>query len=421
MSKILIIIWREYKESVFKKSFIITTLLTPVFMLAVIFLPAILSTMELEGSFKIDVIDHSGLVYDEFEKRLDTKLSDGSPRYLLRQISTTHENKNEIFGDLKQKIISEKIDGFIYIPAIVIDSSEFEYYARNVSNFDLNRQLRNTVNSIITDYRIRKSGLDPEIINKLTFNVSIKTVKIKEGKEEKEGGFIDQYLITLTFVMILYLTILLYGAAIMRGILQEKNSRVVEILLSSVNSFQLMVGKIIGLGSVGLTQYIIWSVLGIGFISYGMVVAGKSAQLFSIDPMIYLFFILFFILGYFLYATIYAGIGAMTNTDQEAQQASAPVVILLIIPIVIMSFVVKNPESVTSVILSMIPFFAPILMFTRVNISSPPPLEIWGSVIFLIVTIILIMWIVAKIYRVGILMYGKKPTLPEIMRWIKAK
>jgi ABC-2 type transport system permease protein len=284
-------------------------------MLAAIFIPAILTHIEVEESFKIDVIDNSGLIYEEFEKRLDTKLSDGSPRFLLRKISTDQENINEIIGDLKQKIISQKIDGFIFIPTAVINSSEFEYYARNVANFDLNRQLRNTVNRIITDYRIRKSGLDPAIINKLTFNISIKPVKIKEGKEEKEGGFIEEYFITLTFVMILYLTILLYGAAIMRGILQEKNSRVVEILLSSVNSFQLMVGKIVGLGSVGLTQYLIWSLLGFGFISYGMVVVGKSAQLYSIDPMIFLFFILFFILGYFLFATIYAGFGAITNTD----------------------------------------------------------------------------------------------------------
>jgi ABC-2 type transport system permease protein len=249
----------------------------------------------------------------------------------------------------------------------------------------------------------------------------MKTYKLKKGEEEKESGFIQEYFSTFAMVFILYMTIIIYGVSIMRGVLQEKNSRVIEILLSSANSFQLMVGKILGLGSVGLTQYLIWSLMAIGLLLIGSGFTALPAGLTSISPYIFIYFILFFILGYFLFASIYAGIGAMANTDQEAQQMSAPVVFLIIIPILVISFITRNPDSTTSVILSLIPFFTPILMFARVNISAPPLWQVWGSIGLLLLTIALFMWLSAKIYRVGMLMHGKRPTLPEIVRWLKAK
>lgn len=321
---------------------------------------------------------------------------------------------------IKSDISESVIDGLIYIPETVIDSAMVEFYARNVGNFDLNRQIRNAINSIIVDHRIHQSGLDPGIIKQLTKDISLRTVKIQKGQEEQEGSFIQDYFVTLAFVMILYLTILLYGASIMRGILEEKNSRVIEVLLSSANSFQLMAGKIIGLGSVGLTQYLIWSVMSLSILLYGTAMTGMG-QIPSINPVIFIYFVVFFILGYFLYATLYAAFGAMTNTDQEAQQASFPVVILLIVPLIMMTFIVKNPESSTSVVLSIIPFFSPLLMFARVNISNPPFIEVGMSILLLIVTIIISMWFVGRIYRVGILMYGKKPTLKELILWVRTK
>jgi ABC-2 type transport system permease protein len=321
----------------------------------------------------------------------------------------------------KQKIKKELLDGLLYIPAAVIDSAKVKYYARNVSNFNLNRQLRNTVNDIVSDNKIAKSGLDPNLIKQLTRRIELVKLKVKEGEEDKESGFLEEYFVTLAFVMILYVTILIYGAGIMRGVLEEKSSRVIEVLLSSANSFQLMVGKIIGLGSVGLSQYIIWSVFGLLLTLYGGTMAGISMDQISFDPIIFLYFILFFLLGYFLYATIYAGFGAISNTDQEAQQASFPVVMLLIIPLIMMTFIVKNPQSDISIIMSIIPFFSPILMFTRINTGTPAPLEIWGSILLLLLTTIVSIWIVAKIYRIGILSYGKKPTFAELYRWVKIK
>jgi len=421
MSKIVTIIKREYKENVYKKSFIITTILMPVIMLGLVFIPTLLTTMDVEDSYRIAIVDHTGFMDQEVRKKLDIKLSDGKDKFTFLSSQSTSPGFESEKEELKLKIDRTEIDGFLFIPAQVLDSGNVEFYARNVGNFDLNRQIKNTIDDILIDHRIRQSGIDPATIDALTRKTDLKTIKIKKGEEEKEGGFIQEYFTTFALVMILYMTILIYGVSIMRGVLQEKNSRVIEILLSSANSFQLMVGKILGLGSVGLTQYLIWSLFSVGLLLYGSSLLTLPADWTIISPTIFIYFVLFFLLGYFLFASIYAGIGALANTDQEAQQLSIPVVFLIIIPIMVITFIVKNPESTMSVVLSLIPFFTPILMFARVNLSTPPLWQIWGSIGLMLLTIMFFMWVSAKIYRVGILMYGKRPTLPEIIRWIWAK
>jgi len=421
MNKIWTIIKHEYKQSVLKKGFIITTILGPIIMLSLVFIPALLIKMEIEESTKIKIIDYSGFTYQLLSEKLNHKLSNGQEKFILSKIDIAAEDYKTQKEILKSEIIEEKINGFILIPHSIIDSGKVEYFAKNVSNLQLNRILRQSVNDAIVDYKISKSGLDQKLINELTKPTELKTIKIKKGMEEKERGFGEEYFGTFAFVMILYITILLYGNTIMRGIIQEKTSRVIEVLLSSTNPFQLMAGKIIGLGSVGLTQYLIWSLFGIGLVLYGSLFMPASTDWFNFSPTIFMYFVLYFILGYFLFATLYAGVGAITNNEQEAQQLSMPIVFSLIVPLLMIGFLVKNPDGTIATILSMIPFFSPILMFTRINLTSPSFIEIWGSVFLLILTILFSIWIVARIYRIGILMYGKKPNLPELLKWIRAK
>jgi len=421
MNKIWTIIKHEYKETVFKKSFIISTILGPAIMLALVFIPALLIKMEVEEPTKITVIDYTDFAFDKLTEKLNQKLSNGQDKYILDRPdfdAIDYEQQKEI---LKAEILDEKINGFILIPASIVDSGRIEYYSKNVGNLDLNRNLQQSVNDLIIEHRIAQSGLEPDLVKRLTNRVGLKTIKIRKGQEEKERGFGDEYMGTFAFVMILYITILLYGTSIMRGVIQEKTSRVIEVLLSSTNSFQLMAGKIFGLGSIGLTQYLIWSIFGLGLIFYGAAFMPFSSDWFNFSPMIFVYFVLFFILGYFLFATLYAAVGAMTNSEQEAQQLSMPIVFSLIIPLLMVGFLVKNPDSTIATVLSMIPFFSPILMFTRINLTTPPFYEIWGAILLLIIAIIISIWIVSRIYRIGILMYGKKPNLPEIIKWIKAK
>lgn len=421
MNEIRTLIKREYKEAVFKKSFIVITLLTPLIMIALGTVPSLLVMMETEEAIRINVVDQTNFVFDRLQTTLNDTLNDGSSRYMLERIETPLNEPQSILDDQKKRIEDEEIDGLLYIPAQVIENDEIFYYAKNVANIDLNRRLKSTVEEIVSNHRIKKSGLDPQIINELTKAVKLKTVKIVKGGEESERGFLEEYFGTFIFVLILYVTLLLYGNAIMRSIVQEKTSRIIEVLLSASNSFQLMSGKILGQGFVGLTQYLIWAVFGVALVIFGGKVLPVSGDFFNFSPMIFVYFVLFYMLGYFLYSTIYAAVGAMTNTDQEAQQVATPIVFLLIIPIMLLGFLVKNPDSTLVVALSLIPFFSPIIMFARINLTTPGTGEILLSIIILILTILFLIWLVSRIYRVGILMYGKRPTLPEIVKWVRYK
>ncbi len=390
MHKLLTIIRREYKENVYKKGFIISTILTPIILMSFIFAPALLSRVEVEKQKLFDVVDQTGIVFEELTQDLDTRLPDSTRKFVFKQVQG-YQNWESTREELKLKVSIEETDGFIVVPAGALAESEpIELYARNTGNFDMNRQIRSAINNIITGYRIRQSGLEPDMVNKLTRWIDLKTIKITKSSEEKEGGFLQDYLSTFAMVMILYMTILLYGTAIMRGVLQEKNSRIIEILLSSASSFQLMMGKILGIGAAGLTQYIVWVIFGLVITSFGNLIPGIDSPVVSLSGSVLVYFVIYFILGYFIFATLYAVIGALTNSDQEAQQLSFPIVFMLIIPLIMMTFMVKNPDSTLSVVLSLIPFFSPILMFARINISMPPAAEIILSIILMVLTIVIL-------------------------------
>lgn len=420
MKKIWILIKREYTEAVFKKSFIILTLLIPVIMIGMGIVPTLLIGVDSEKPNRIDIIDESDFVYDELSESLDDSLKDGSKKFLIERVELT-DSVQAIIDAQRARVESEDIDGFIHIPADIVEEGKLDYYAKNVANFDINRRLRGAIGEIVINHRLEASGLVAEEINKLTKSLSLKTYKIVKGGTQAESGFLTEYLTTFAFVIILYITIFGYGANVMREIIQEKTTRIIEVLLSSANPFQMMAGKILGQGSVGLTQYLIWSAIGVGLITYGGSMMPVSAGALNIAPEIFLYFILFYILGFFIFSSMYAAIGAITTTEQEAQQVSAPIVFILIIPLMLIGFMVKNPDSTMITVLSYIPFFTPIIMFTRINLSTPSSFEILTSIILLILTVLVLIWLTAKIYRIGILMYGKRPTLPEIWKWIQTK
>ncbi len=416
MNKIFALIKREYKDSVYKKSFIVMTLLTPLIMVALGVVPSLLMQLDTGKQVKLNIIDQSGFVAGPLQAALTDTLPNGQNKFLLTLLPPG-ANRDE----QKALIREETINGLIIIPANVADSGKVEFYSKNVADFGLNRSIRSAIQKIVIDHRIVKSGLNPELVGSLTKSLELTTIKIsKEGTESKRG-FTDEYFSTFIFVLILYMSLIMYGTSIMRSIVQEKNSRIIEVLLASANPFQLMAGKIFGQGSVGITQYLIWALFGIGMIFYGGNVLPISAKYFNFAPSLFIYFVVFFVLGYLVYAIMYSAIGAISNSDQEAQQMSMPVILMLIVPIMMLGYLVKAPDSTLSVTLSLIPFFSPIIMFARINLSNPPLIEVLGSIGILIVTILFLVWFVAKIYRVGILMYGKRPTLPEIVKWMRYK
>jgi ABC-2 type transport system permease protein len=207
----------------------------------------------------------------------------------------------------------------------------------------------------------------------------------------------------------------------MRGVLEEKQSRIIEVLLSSVRPFDLMLGKLIGIGMVGLTQYLVWAFF--GFLISGIAALPAMEASWNRIPRIpvaqLVFFVIFFVLGYFLYATLYAMVGAIVSNEEDGQQVQLPVTMTFVVPMLMSSMVMRNPSGTLSTILSMVPIFTPVIMFLRIGLEMPPWWQIALSIFLLIVTILGLVWVAAKIYRVGVLMYGKRPTLPELARWLR--
>jgi len=424
MRKILAVIKREYIQIVRTKGFIIGTILGPVLMASFIVIPVVVSLVSVEKQERIAVIDSTNEIFVELDKKLDSRLKDGSRRYVLEKFEIP-DDVSKLREELNKKVLNKELSAYIFIPRDISEGGETEYISEHVSDFDKRGNINQALSSVIIEKRLRNEGLDPQEIGKYMRPVKLITKKVtKRGVEKDTGG---TFIISYFLVLILYMTLIFYGQIILRGVIEEKSSRVVEIVLSSLKPYQLMAGKILGIAAVGFTQYAIWALFGIAAVKYsGSIItkffpAAQGFQVPSIPPYIFIYFVLFFILGYFLYATLYATVGAMVNSEKEAQQLVMPVTMFLVVPILLMMFVIRSPNSSLSVVLSLIPFFAPILMLLRVCILLPSFIQVGGSIVILILTTVLMVWFTAKIYRVGILMYGKRPGFKEVIKWIKYK
>ena len=272
----------------------------------------------------------------------------------------------------------------------------------------------------IVGERLTGAGLEPARVRDLTRKPDVKTIRVTAaGLREDQRG--SSFLLSFMLVALLYTSLAIWGAAIMNGVIEEKTNRVVEVMASSVAATELFAGKLLGVGAAGLTQFLAWA-LTLGLLSVygaaGAVAGGAPLPELSLTALAW--FVLLFLLGYFMYGTLYASIGAAVNTAQEAQSLAFPVMMPLMTAFVFAPQVISNPESPLSVVLSLIPPLTPLLLFLRINTIMPPAWQLALAVALCLGAIVLLNWAAARIYRVGILMYGKKPTLPEILRWIRA-
>jgi ABC-2 type transport system permease protein len=417
MSKIIAIIKREFITRVASKGFIIGTLLTPLLFGSFAFVPSLLMQLDAEDGVRILVSDKNDYVYNQLVENLADTLSSGEKRFDFSRNDALEE-----LDDATQASIEEGvIDAYVYVPPVLPDSGVFYYYSKNVSNFDVTRPLRNQVSQQIVNFRVAQYDLDPTLINQLTRWVDMKTIKIRKG-EAKESGFGKDLIVSYIFVFLLYITIIIYGQTIGRGVLEEKQNRIVEIILSSANATQMMAGKLIGIGGVGLFQYLIWTLLFGGIMVFGVtMLPPEMRNAIQIEPVLFIYFILFFVLGYLLFSTLYVAVASMVNSEEEFQQLSMPIILVLIAPLMLMMLLIKDPNSNLAMFVSLFPFTSPMLMMMRVSISTPETWEIIVSIGLLVVTTWLLIRLAAKIYRVGILMYGKRPNLPELIKWMKYK
>jgi len=409
--KSIIVLKKEYREIVRKKSFIISTILTPIIMGAFMFLPMILMKVG-KGEVKVAVADFSGFVYPELAAD-----QDGLGTVKLLEANISKQTESEVVAEYEKAILKKEVDALLLIPASVREKRHVSYYALNVSDFETNRILTSQVRAIISKHILEDVKIDPQVVHEATRDVELDTFKVKrEGTAKTTSGL--EYMMSIFMLAILMSIIMAYGQLIMRGILEEKNSRIMEVLISSTNAQQLFYGKVLGIGLAGLTQVLIWILLAaalMGRFSFGLD-SGLSSFL-TLETALY--FVIFFILGYFMYAIMFATLGAAVNTDQEAQQFSAPIIYMIMIPFFLGIVVTQNPNTPLALITSLVPFFTPILMFMRISVAMPPFLQIAVGISLTLLTILFLAWFGARIFRTGILMYGKKPSLSELLRWLR--
>ncbi len=418
MDKILAIIRREYVTRVRSKGFIIGTVLSPLLMMSFVLVPIFMTRGNSSDALKLIVLDQTGDA--QLITRVDQLLNEENARadqYTVNyEVVPLSESLESHMPALNERIKQNQIAGYLVLPHDVLNRDKISFHAKNVSDFANRRRIENALNSAITERRLAMAGISSDQVRSLTREIDLELVN-QRGESERGQTFVLAY----ALLMILYITILVYGMMVLRGVIEEKQSRIVEVLLSSVKPFQLMMGKLLGIGLVGLTQYAVWAASAFllsGFAAANMSTMG-SFQVPRVSAMVMIFFVVYFLLGYFLFATLYAMIGAIVSSDEDAQQMQMPITMLLVMPMIFSSVVLRNPNSTLSMALSLFPFFTPVIMFMRICLSQPPAWQIGLSLILMIGTILGAVWLAGKIYRVGILMYGKRPTLPELARWLK--
>jgi ABC-2 type transport system permease protein len=339
-------------------------------------------------------------------------------QYIVDVDSTPTEEER---AALQKKVSARTIDSFVWLTDDAIAARKVTWWSRDVGGFAGGGGLREqgTFSTILTQLIMRRqlsaNGLKATQIAELLKPVAIESIRIGEGRELKGSGT-GKVLEIVVMVVLLYMAVLFYGIAVMRSVLEEKTSRVMEVLLSSATSTELMTGKLIGVGAVGLTQVVVWAVM--AGISMPSLALHTSLSELQISPVALLAFGVFFLLGYLLYSTMYATIGAICTTEQEGQQLQFLVVIPLVLSVFMLMPVLRSPDAPAMVWVSLVPFFAPVVMFTRIIVQMPPAWEIALSLFLLIATTGALLVLGARIYRVGILMYGKRLTLPEVWHWM---
>ncbi|MBD3178863.1 MAG: ABC transporter permease subunit [Candidatus Latescibacteria bacterium] len=417
--KIFKVAKREYLQRVRKKSFLIVTLLGPVLMAALTLAPVFLLRHTGEQQTGMTVIDMTGNIYTQFSEALSDTLDDGRPIFNLERLAVADSFEFErVKPSLNEQINSGIIDGYLYIPEDVVQEGGATFYGEKVGNIKTVGKIESELNNIIISKRLKEEGMEYSEVKDLFRKTDLKTVQIQKG-EERESSFDIIYMTTFIFIMVLYFTILMWGIAVQRSIIEEKNNRVIEVLLSSLRPVDLLGGKILGVGSVGLTQYLIWGLAALLFSLYGISMGGSPAalQAFSLTTMV--FFLVYYLLGFLFYATIFAGIGSICNSDQEAQQIQTPVVMCLVFTIIIPIVIIQNPDGAFATVISLIPLFTPTVMFMRINILMPPAWQIGLSILLMLAGIYIMGRLSAKIFRTGILMYGKRPDARELLKWLK--
>lgn len=422
MHKVWAVIRREFLERVRTKWFIISTVLGPIFMIGITVLPAVLAARG-GAPRSVAVVDESGGMLGQ---RLLTQLGTGN-KFNATLVRVDTGGAAAARDSLTRQVQQKLLDGFLVVTSATVESGIAEYRGRNVSSLRDMALIEGVLRQVVVMERLTRSGIDPAVVQEAQTRIDLRTLRItRRGAtgETGEATFALAYIIGI----VIYMAIFLYSVNVMRSVIDEKQTRIVEVLVSSLRPFQLMLGKVIGVGGVGLFQFSIWGVAAALLFRYRQTVFGmlgvppeqaSQVQLPPIGGALVLIIIAYFLLGYVIYSALFAVVGASVNTEAEAQQAQMPVTMLLVAAIIVFPVVLQEPSGQLAAAMGLIPFFSPIIMPIRYAVSEVPTEEVLLSLAVLAVSTVAIVWVAGRIYRVGILMYGKRPTVRELLRWVR--
>ena len=429
MNKIWVIARSEYLRRVRSRGFILTTLLLPLALVlfgGVIVLLSI-SAFKQEEARRIAVVDSTGVLGPAL-----VSASDDALHFTVAQESTEVLRKAVTEGDFA---------GYLVLPPGAVEGEgRITYYAKESGGAMLESRMEGRIEGVIEEERMHRQNLDPAVIEALRAHVSLQMVRLTDDGEEA-GGTGLFIAMGLGMGMVIVMMMLIYGSVVMQGVIDEKSSRVVEVVVSSVKPFHLMLGKVIGIGAMGLTQLIFWSLMLLTItVTAGSVIAmfldpsqynltdnASTAQLLeaadinvpSLPGGLFIWLTLYFLGGYLLYASLYAAIGSMVESQQDAQGFLLPVIMPILVALYTVMPQVENPDSTLSITLSMVPLTSPVSALVRIAVSDVPLWQTTLSLIILFGSFVGVTWVAGRIYRVGILMYGKKPSLRELLRWVR--
>lgn len=422
MRKIWVVIRREFVERVRNKWFVISTLLGPVLMAVLILLPILMATSGQDRT--VVVLDVSA---GEFGARV-TEMLNGPAPIKASHVAVDLADLEDVADSLATAVGNKMLDGLLIVSDETVQDGSVEYRGSNVSSqIDMSIMRRVLREAVLTE-RLGQVGVDPDLVAQATIPLRMQTVTIRRGQVTEQSG--EAAFFVAYFVwFLLYMAIVIYGVQVMGAVVEEKTSRIVEVLVSSLKPFQLLAGKVVGVGAVGLLQLGIWTGVGWLLVSqrdrimglFG--VSGASASGFSLPDIplsLVVILLTYFLLGYFLYAAMFAAVGAMSNSEAEARQAQTPVVMVLVIPAMLSMIALNSPDGTLAKTLTLVPFSSPIATPVRWAAAGVPLVELGASILILMISLVGITWVAGRIYRVGILVHGKRPKLVELWRWIRS-
>lgn len=437
MHNVLAIIRREFMTRVRTRAFAIGTVIGPLLMVVLFALPILLERRQTAPKHVVVLDEGRSELGRRMADRLAAEMRDTvtrtRPRYRVDYLAASGRN-----AALRDSLVAltgvrdagaAAVDGILAVDDSTPISGELDYVGVNVGSPGEMSSLRRTLTPLIVQERLAEAGVDPSLVMRAMRPVELKTFKVSEGKVTGESGEAS-FLLAYAMSMMLYFALLLYGMQVMTSVVEEKSSRIMEVLVSSVSPFQMLLGKIIGVGAVALLQLGLWATTAMVLTTFKNQIAGlfgaspaavANFAIPTVGPDMLTVFLAFFALGFIFYSALYAAVGSMCNSVQETQQAQMPVTICIAAGLICMFALLSEPAGALARILSLVPFVAPFVTPVRYSFNPLPWTELAASATVMILGVLAVTWVAARIYRVGILSYGKKASLRDVMRWVRAE